>query len=195
MYTPMTLPSVSVTNCLRTARWLAAALLFGLMTACSGSGAGNWVGDYVTANDFEAVRGWSPDAANLTRDHAHSGQFATFISPEREYGLTFDLPLSEASVHTLKGITVEAWVYLPSTQAAASLDVQVRLPGPDNRLGFAERILLPDQVKEGAKWTRIRQEFTFPEGLPGDAHLRIFLWRNSSHEPVYLDDLRVKALE
>ncbi len=192
---PMTSRSVSRTKPRRPAAWRAALPLLGLLAACTSPGEGQWVGDYVTSNDFEAVRGWSPDAAALTRDHAHSGQYATFIGPGREYSLTYDLPLNEASVHPLKGVAVEAWVYLPSPQAAASLEVQVQLPGPGNRMGFAGRLALPEQVKEGAKWTRVRQTFAFPAGLPGDAHLRIFLWRNSSHEPVYLDDLRVKALE
>ena len=147
----------------------------------------------VTSNDFEAMRGWIVDSRSLSRDHAHSGQFSTYVSAEREYGLTFDVPLHEASVHQLKGVAVEAWVYLTSPQSAASLDVQVSLP--DGKLGFADRINLVDKVKEGARWTRIRQEFALPPNLPADARLRIFLWRNSSQQPVYLDDLRVKALE
>lgn len=174
---------------------LAAAALLGLTAACSGSDAGKWVGDYVTFNDFEAVRGWTPDASGLTRDHAHSGQYATFVAPGRDYSITYDLPLNEASVHALKGVAVEAWVYLPNAQDGASLEVQVPLPGGDNRMGFAGSLKLPEQVKEGAKWTKVSQEFAFPAGLPGDAHLRIFMWRNSSQEKVYLDDLRVKALE
>lgn len=174
---------------------LAAAGLLCFVAACSGSDAGHWVGDYVTDNDFEAMRGWLPDAASLTRDHAHSGQFATYVGPEREYGLTFDLPLRDASVHTLKGVAVEAWVYLPTPEAAASLEIQVPLAGPDSRMGFAGSIKLAEQVKETAKWTRVRQEFAFPAGLPADAHLRIFLWRNATQATAYLDDLRVKALE
>ncbi|MBD2723439.1 carbohydrate binding domain-containing protein [Hymenobacter armeniacus] len=175
---------------------VAATALLGTTAACSGSDAGHWVGDYVTVNDFEAVRGWGADNTGLVRDHAHSGQYAVFVGPQREYSLTYDLPLGEASVHTLKGVAVEAWVYLPSPQAAASLEVQVRLPGEENKLGYAGRLPLPEQVKETGKWTRVRQEFAFPVGLPADAHLRIFMWRNgSAAETVYLDDLRVKALE
>lgn len=191
----MILPSALANSFFRATTRLAAAGLLSFAVACSGSDAGHWVGDYVTDNDFEAMRGWLPDASSLTRDHAHSGQFATYVGPEREYSLTFDLPLRDASVHTLKGVAVEAWVYLPTPQAAASLEVQVPLAGPDSRMGFAGSIKLTDQVKETAKWTRVRQEFAFPAGLPGDAHLRIFLWRNSSQATAYLDDLRVKALE
>lgn len=187
--------SIVIYQALTTGRRVATMLTLCLVSACSGSDAGTWVGDYVTVNDFEAVRGWSPDAVALTRDHAHSGQYAIFVGPEREYSLTYDLPLNEASVHALKGVAVEAWVYLPTTQAAASLEVQVRMPGQENTLGFAGSLKLPEQVKADAKWTRVRQEFTFPAGLPGNAHLRIFLWRNLSTVPVYLDDLRVKALE
>ena len=186
---------MSTTKALLLARRLAVGAGAALLAACSSGEEGNWVGDYVTVNDFEALRGWGIDGNSLTRDHAHSGQYATFVSPEREYSLTFDLPLNQASVHTLKGVTVEAWVYLPSPQAAASLEVQVQLPGAENHQGFAGSIKLTDQVKEGAKWTRVRQEFAFPAGLPGEAHLRIFLWRNASSQPVYLDDLKVKALE
>jgi hypothetical protein len=175
--------------------WLAAISLLGLLVACSSSADGEWVGDYVTTNDFESVRGWGGDASAITRDHTYSGQYAIFVSPEREYSFTYDLPLHEASLHPLKGIVVEGWVYLSTKQSSASLDVQVRLPGPNGQLGFTDRLMLPEQVKEGAKWTHVRKEFIFPAGLPGDAHLLIFLWRNSSHEPVYLDDLRVKALE
>lgn len=192
----MTSPSALAANrVFRATARLAAAGLLSFVAACSGSDAGHWVGDYVTDNDFEAMRGWLPDASGLTRAHAHSGQFATFVGPDREYGMTFDVPLSDASVHTLKGVAVEAWVYMPMPQETTSLEVQVPLPGPGNRMGFAGSIKLSDQVKEPAKWTRIRQEFAFPAGLPGDAHLRIYLWRNSSQALVYLDDLRVKALE
>jgi hypothetical protein len=169
--------------------------LLAAVAACSGSDSGTWVGDYVTVNDFEAVRGWSPDGNALTRDHAHSGQYAIFVSPEREFSLTYDLLLGEASVHSLRGVAVEAWAYLPSPQAAASLEVQVRLPGEENKMGFAGSLALPDQVKEAGKWTRVRQEFAFPAGLPYDAHLRIFMWRKGAQGTVYLDDLRVKALE
>ncbi|MDO7847952.1 hypothetical protein Q5H92_16420 [Hymenobacter sp. M29] len=176
-------------------RPLPALLAAGLLAAaCSGSDGGKWVGDYVTVNDFEAVRGWS-DASALTRDHAHSGQYATYVDPGREYGITYDLPLGEASVHTLKGVAVEAWAYLPSPQAKATLEVQVPLPGEGNRMGFADRLVLAEQVTEGGKWMRVRKEFAFPAGLPAEAHLRIFLWRGGSAETAYLDDLKVKALE
>ena len=171
------------------------ALLAALLGGCRDSDAGHWVGDMVTDNDFEAARGWGADPNGLTREHAHSGQFATFVSPAREFGLTFDVALHEASVHALKGVAVEAWAYLPSPQATASLNVEVRLPGPEGKLAFAGALALPDQVRENARWTRVRQEFALPAGLPADARLRIFLWRGGSQQPVYLDDLRVKALE
>ena len=137
----MTSSSVSTSKARPLVRWLAAAAA-AFLAACSSGEAGRWVGDYVTANDFEALRGWGVDGNSLTRDHAHSGQYATFVSPEHEYGLTFDLPLNQASVHALKGVAVEAWVYLPTPQAAASLEVQVQLPGAENRQGFAGSLKL-----------------------------------------------------
>ncbi len=166
------------------------------LAGCGDSKSGRWVGDYVTRTDFEALRGWGAPAGALTRDHAHSGQYAAFVSPDREYSLTFDLPLHEASVHHIRGLEVEAWVYMGKLPGAATLEVQVRPPGDEDQpLLYSDRLVLTEQVPDAARWTQVRKTFTLPAQLPGEAHLRVFLWRNGSPEPAYLDDLQIKALE
>ena len=165
-----------------------------LLAACSGK-AGQWVGDYVTTNDFESVVGWSTDAGSLTKDHAHSGQYAVQVNQDREYGLTFDVPLAAASVHALRGIRVEAWAYLPGPQADAWLNVQIAPPQSPDAPVFRDGLRLLDQVHDYQKWTRVEKEFAFPANLTGDDHLRLFLWRGGSPVPVYLDDIKVRALE
>jgi non-ribosomal peptide synthetase component F len=166
--------------------------------ACSGNPAdGQWVGDDVTRNDFEAVAGWGgADRSTLTRDHAHSGRYAVLVDSGHENGLMFDLPLYEASVHSLTAVEVEAWVYLPSDKADARLQLELVADGPEPRavLHQEEMPLLP-QVSDFKKWTLVHQLFQLPQGQPGNAHLRLYLKRGNSTEPVYLDDIRVKARE
>ena len=181
--------------------WLRAALalaLAGSLAACGGNpNAGQYVGDSITATDFDNLAGWGADPAALSREHARSGRFSTFVSPEREFSLTYHLPLKEASVHIIKAVEIDAWVYLPSANAKASLRVQVfRPPGSaDTSPLFNEPLHLLDQVHEFAKWQPIHQIFELPPDLPLDSDLRIYLWRDASAEPVYLDDLTVKARE
>ncbi len=177
-----------------------AGLLTGLagLAACGGNPrAGQYIGDIITATDFEQLAGWGgTDLSALTQQHAHSGRTATFVGPGREFSLTYHLPLGQASVHTLKAVEVEAWVYLPSGQADALLAVQVqRPPAGSGATLYDAQLRLLDQVHEFGTWQRVHKVFILPWNLPGDAELRIFLWRSASAEPVYLDDLTVKARE
>ena len=183
-------------------RWALAraggAALLGGLVACAGNPAdGQWIGDDVTRNDFEAVAGWGgADRNSLSRDHAHSGRYAVVVDAGHETGLMFDLPLYEASVHTLVAIEVEAWVYLPNEQADARLAVELVAEGAaPGAIISHEELPLRGQVSESKHWTRVQHIFQLPAGQPGGTHLRLFLKRGSSTEPVYLDDIRVKARE
>lgn len=174
-------------------------LLLGAAAACSSNPAdGKWIGDEVTHNDFESVAGWGgADRSTLTRDHAHSGRYAVLVDAGHANGLMFDLPLYEANVHSLAAVEVDAWVYLPGDNADARLRVELLAgegPEPRPTLHQEELPLLP-QVKEFKKWTPVHHIFPLPQGLPGSTRLRLFLQRGSSPEPVYLDDIRVKARE
>ena len=168
------------------------------LAACSSDpGRGQWVGDYVTTNNFESVLGWGADAGTLTKDHAHSGRFAVRVDAGHEYGQTFDLPLDQASVHVLKSVRLEAWVFLPSAQANAAVVLQiVNTANNGFRVVHSEQLDLLGQVKNYQQWQPVRHDFALPaSSLRPDYHLRVFLWRSNSPEPVYLDDISLKALE
>ena len=175
-----------------------AGLLAGLvgLAACGGDPrAGQYVGDIITATDFEQLAGWGDaDGPALTRQQVHSGRTATFVGPTREYSLTYHLPLGRASVHPIKAVELEAWVYLPSDKANATLAVQVLPPGGGKPL-YDEPLHLLDLVHVFGRWLGVHQVFVLRWDLPSEAELRIFLWRATSPEPVYLDDLTVKARE
>ena len=193
----MTWPSALITS-----RWRGCAGVAGLalLAACTAHDeAGSWIGDIVTANDYEAVAGWVPGATSLTRDHAHSGRYAYHVDAAHEWGVTFQTPLGQASVHTLRGLEIDAWAYAQNVQGDATASLQVEVwahgPGQDPQPLYREGLALTPQLPDSCKWTRVNGRFFLPANLPFDASLRIFLWRNSSTKPVYLDDIRVKALE
>ncbi|GAA4350914.1 hypothetical protein GCM10023185_09090 [Hymenobacter saemangeumensis] len=178
---------------------MAALLSAGAALGCSKAKpeAGSWVGDIVTTSDFESVQGWVPGASSISRDHARSGRFADRVDASHEFGLTFQLPLAQASVHTLSGLDIEAWTYLSSLEAPATLQVEVWAhgPGQDPAPLYSEGLLLREQVSDSCKWTKVNKRFALRPGMPGEANLRIFLWSRGGAKPVYLDDIRIKALE
>lgn len=189
---------ISNWNAVSKAHWKVGLLSLSLLGACRDDAAqGQYVGDSITRTDFDDLLGWGADPTALTREHAHSGRFATFVNADREYSLTYRLPLGQASVHIIKAVEIEAWVYLTSAKAAASLSVQLGRPGAssDAPALYAEQLNLLDQVHEFGKWVPVHRTFVLPEGAPSESELRIFLWRQNSPEPVYLDDLHVKARE
>ncbi|WP_345054527.1 hypothetical protein [Hymenobacter glaciei] len=183
---------------MRNSALLAGGVVLAVAAGCSSAPeTGQWVGDLVTASDYEAVAGWVPGATSLSRDHAHSGRFADRIDAEHTFGLTFQLPLNQASVHALRGLDVEAWTYFSSLKSGGALQVQVWAhgPGQDAKPLYEEQLNLREQVTDSCHWTQVHRRFTLPDNLPGDANLRLFIWGNPSTKPVYFDDLRVKALE
>ena len=184
---------------MKTSRALLLGCGLAALASCSPGPEGRWVGDIVTANDYEAAAGWVPGATSISRDHAHSGRFADRVDSTHAYGLTYQVPLTEASVHTLRGLDVEAWAYVsgPPAQTAAVVQVQVWAngPGQDAAPLFSDGLTLSAQVPAAKVWTRVHQRFALPPNLPFNANLRIFFAGNASRQPVYLDDIRVKALE
>ncbi|MGI4740319.1 MAG: hypothetical protein ACRYG7_34540 [Janthinobacterium lividum] len=176
---------------------LGVALLAGLAGCGGDPRAGHYIGDDITRTDFEEMAGWGADEGALTRAHAHSGQFATFVGPTREFSLTYQLPLGQASVHTLRAVDLDAWVYAASPRAGAALTVQVfRPPGsPAGPPLYSEALHVGSTPADAGTWHPVHHVFVLPSGLPGDAQLRIFLWRDAGSEPVYLDDLHAKARE
>jgi len=177
--------------------WLGLALLAGLAGCGGDPRAGTYVGDAIIRTDFEGLAGWGADTDALSRAHAHSGQFATFVGPAREFSLTYRLPLGQASVHPLRAVDLEAWVYAASPRAEAALTVQVfRPPGsPAGPPLYSESLHVGSSPAEAGTWRPVHHVFVLPSGLPGEAELRIFLWRDTGAEPVYLDDLYAKARE
>ncbi|KAA9331349.1 hypothetical protein F0P96_13965 [Hymenobacter busanensis] len=163
-----------------------------LATACS-KNQQTVDGDVITRNDFESYVGWFPETGNVGRDHAHSGQFAVKVDPQHEFGPTYKGIIGQISVHQLKGVHVEAWVYLPNPQGA-KLGVVVSTPDEKTQI-LGDGIDLNQDVKEYKKWVKIQKDIAFPATVNATHMLKVFLWRGGATEAVYLDDISISALE
>jgi len=165
------------------------------LVACSSDAEKGDAGDYITRNDFESMVGWLPDAGTLTKAHAHSGAYAVVVDPEHEFSLTYNAQLGKVSPHKLKGITLEAWVFLPDNKATGVLGVQITDPDQGNKEVFGDGIKLQEAVKEYNKWVKVSKEITLPANIAYTQNLKVFLWRSGAASPVYMDDISIKGIE
>jgi hypothetical protein len=165
------------------------------LTACSTNVEIGSPGDYITRNDFEAMAGWVSDGSSLTKDHAHSGIYSIKVDKDKEFGLTYQAPLGNVSPHKLRGLAIEAWVFMPSAKANGVLGMQVIDPAQNGQQIFGEGINLGEQVKEYNKWVVVRKEIMLPANVAYTHNLKVFLWRSGATEPVYVDDLSIKGIE
>lgn len=174
---------------------LLTALAMLSLAACSSNTEFGTPGDYITRNDFESMMGWIPDASALTKDHAHSGQYAIQVNPEHEFSLTYTAMLGNVSPHKLRGIKLEAWVFLPDDKTTGVLGVQILDPAQGNKEIFGSGINLPETVKEYGKWVQVSKDIMLPDNIAYTHNLKVFLWRAGTASTVYVDDLSIKAIE
>ncbi|MCC3155932.1 hypothetical protein LJ737_01695 [Hymenobacter sp. 15J16-1T3B] len=150
--------------------------------------------DAIMSNDFESVVGWVPDASTISKDHAHSGAYALKVDPSHEFSLTYNTVLGNVTARKPRGVKLEAWAYLNSAQSAGKLGLVVVPPGENAQNVVGDGIEL-SEVKDFKKWVKVSKEIVFPASVQSDYILKVFLWRGAASEPVYIDDLKLTALE
>ncbi|ALD22038.1 hypothetical protein [Hymenobacter sp. DG25A] len=165
------------------------------LTACSSNAELGTPGDYITRNDFEAMMGWIPDATALTKEHAHSGEYAIQVNPNQEFSLTYTAMLGNVSPHKLRGIRLEAWVYLPDDKTTGVLGVQILDPSQGNKEIFGDGINLQETIRDYKKWVLVSKDITLPDNIAYTHNLKVFLWRAGTASTVYVDDLSLKGIE
>lgn len=162
-----------------------------LMAACSSPEAEPDKASVLLRNDFESLAGWTgQDSPSLTRERAHSGQYAIKTDRDLEYSLTYIDLLGRLSPTRLTKIKVAAWAY-STKPSEAQLTVQLKRSLEDGTTTYNETINLGQAIKRAAEWTPVSKVFTLPADVSAANQLRIFLWRANAPEPVYLDDLVV----
>lgn len=173
---------------------LPASLALALALALAGCGSREAAApaDQIAFNDFEVVDGWSGGAPvpSLTAEQAHSGKAAVRVAPGLDYSFGYHNALGRMSPTRLAKVQVQAWVWLPDAPVDAMLVTQVRDPTQSKDLSW-DGLALAMATKDKKKWVLVEKEVTLPEAATAKSELLVYLWRNSSAQPVYLDDLRI----
>lgn len=168
----------------------------GLLSACSSGTTTKPVIDdkTITYNDFEAGGGWSNnpggnDPTAVAKGQAHSGQYAIKVDNNREYSLTFAMPLGKISSSKFKTLHFEAWAFMPTDKATANIGLQII--NPDGQPAYGDGLRLRDVVKSYGKWMPISKNFVLPDNITANQQLRLFLWRADASDEALLDDVKL----
>ncbi|WP_400192621.1 hypothetical protein [Hymenobacter sp. B81] len=148
----------------------------------------------ITFNDFESLAGWNNDPAALDKGRAHSGQYAIKVDGNREFSLTFNMPLGAVSPQKFKTVVLDAWAYLPSEKATGVLGVQIVNPETNQQV-MGEGIKLGDEIKSYKKWMPVRKEITLPDNITPTQYIRLSLWRADASDVVLVDDVKLSIKE
>lgn len=169
-------------------------MAFGML-ACGKNGS-NAPANQLAGNDFESLEGWTGDMVigSLTKDKAHSGRYAIKVDPNIEYSAGYNNLLGKLSASKLQKLKVHAWVNIPNGKAASVLVVCVLDPVTNKQL-YWDAIGLGKEVKVFNKWVEVEKTFTLPAEATYNHKLSVYLWRTSSPETAYLDDLSIEKAE
>jgi hypothetical protein len=125
---------------------------------------------------------------------AHSGRFATKVSPEIEYGVGFFQKLGMIATRRPKKVKMSGWFYLTDANAKATLVIEFKRLTTNTSLLW-EGVKLTDQIKAYKTWTYLEHTVTLPETVQFSDQCQLFLWRSDATTPVYADDLELRAVE
>ncbi|MGI4869730.1 MAG: hypothetical protein ACRYFX_00980 [Janthinobacterium lividum] len=149
----------------------------------------------LTQSDFEAVQGWSCEATSpsLTQEQAHSGRYSAKAAPGIDYSLGYQGTLGKLVPARVAKLRLRAWVYVvPGDKASTVLVTEVRNPSQEKPLLWDGAGLVELAQKDGfSKWLLVEQDIAIPAEAGADSELRVYLWRNTSTQPVYLDDVQL----
>ncbi len=175
-----------------------ALALAGLVSCGDGSGADH-PANLLASNDFEAMEGWNGDAPtppSLTREKAHSGNYAMRVGPDVEYASGYIGALGKLSPTRLSKVQVKAWVYVPGGEPAAALITQVMDPAtPGAPPLLWDGLPLSKSVSKRSEWVQIEKTLTLPATVNPNCKLYVYLWRGTSPAVAYIDDMQILRVE
>lgn len=144
----------------------------------------------VTQNDFDQLDGWMPATSALTNEKAHSGRFSTKVENGVDFSLGYAATLGKASPTKPKKLIVSGWVYRTGPQATAAIVVEIKDPSTGQGI-FWQSMELAKQTEALNEWVEVSQEFALPENITPAQDLRVYMWRSTAQQTVYLDDIKI----
>lgn len=149
-------------------------------------------------NDFESLDGWSSGVVNpsLNKEEAHSGVYSVKVNPGIDYSLGYNNEVGKISNARLQKIHIHAWAKVPNDKAVGVLVTEVKNEGEDKSALWDGLNMVEEAKAKGFnKWIEIDKTLNLPESLKYNSRLLVYLWRGSSSQPVYLDDLEISRAD
>ncbi len=148
----------------------------------------------IALNDFEGLAGWGFTDAAVSRERAHSGNYAYRIdSNSPEYGISFNQVLGKVTLRKPKKIKVEGWVYMPM---GANVTIVVAIHDTTDKNLLWQGFRPADEIRDFRQWTKISKEIKLPQNLSFDDKLSCYLWRTGPIDgAAFIDDLKVTVIE
>lgn len=147
-------------------------------------------------NSFDQLEGWTngaPANPSLTKDKAHSGDYSVKVAPGIDYSLGYNDQLGHLSAARVAKIRLHGWVFLPNDKAGVVLVTEVGNPGEPKPLNWDGLDLLKEAKDKSSlnQWLEIDHTVDIAPAANYLSVMKVYLWRSSSSQPAYLDDLQI----
>jgi hypothetical protein len=147
-------------------------------------------------NGFEENVGWGGTTeGSLTDGKAHTGHWSVLVSPEVNFGFTYERILGRLAPQLPHKLRLEGWALRANSGSNAKLVVQVNTSATDTAKVFYGALPLAGAVREFDKWTAVSYPFSLPSTAAAGNVIKIYLWRDQATAPTYLDDIALISEE
>ncbi|GGF04599.1 carbohydrate binding domain-containing protein [Hymenobacter cavernae] len=147
----------------------------------------------ITHNSFEELDGWMGSdqyLASLTTEQAHSGKYSAKVDPAIEFSTGYSKQLGKVAARIPKKLKIKAWVNLSNSKATPFLVTELKQAGTNKQLLW-EGLELAKEAKHYNLWVQVEKTVSLPAEAAYSDVLKVYLWRGSSIQPAYIDDLMI----
>jgi hypothetical protein len=184
-----------LSHILRQGRCLAALVVSAglLTTGCSGRAESDDedTSKVFASNSFEALAGWLGTAPqpSLTKEKAHTGQYALKVDGATPYSLNYNNTLGQMSEVRLTKLKVSAWVLVPNAESRAVLVTHIGDAPPATKALLWDGFDVVRASKKYGEWVHVSRVLAVPAEATADTNIGLYLWCNQGTGATYIDDV------
>jgi hypothetical protein len=147
-------------------------------------------------NDFESLVGWLGAASHpsLTKERAHSGQYALKVDGAIPYSLSYNSTLGNLSEVRLKKLRLSAWVLVPDAEASALLVTHIGDAPPATKPLLWDSFDVAKATQKRGQWAHVSKVINMPAEADANTAIGLYLWCNKGTKATYIDDIVVSEV-
>jgi hypothetical protein len=147
-------------------------------------------------NGFESLVGWMGTASHpsLTKERAHSGQYALKVDGAIPYSLSYNSTLGHLSEIRLKKFRLSAWVLVPDAEASALLVTHIGDAPPATKPLLWDGFDVVKASQKRGQWAHVSKVINVPAEADANTTIGFYLWCNKGTKATYIDDIVVSEL-